>query len=183
MNRVLVMVLLCVFLLLPSLAVCDDNQSDWTGNLNLLVGTKMLNSDNWAPIDDQIEGGVLLDFRKKDWPVNVVVDFLYSYDDEEYYGFDVEASDAELDLGVRKIFENRKFQPFFGVGFSIIWEKVEVSYLSDEETGFGVWLESGVKYLITDHFSMGLNLRLSTYRIDDEDMGGTHIGALLGYHW
>ena len=58
-NRYLAAMVLCSFVLIPSIAVCDEGQSEWTGNASLLIGMKKLMDDDW---------GI---FKEYHWPGNV----------------------------------------------------------------------------------------------------------------
>jgi hypothetical protein len=183
---------LCFCLLIPGLAICEDNPSAWTGNINFLTGQKFLDDHDWKPLDKQFELGGTFDFRKKYWPVNIAVDILYSWDnDNDWRGMDIEGSTLEFNLGVRKIWEGSNFQPFIGGGLAIIKADAQASAfgvkVSDDDIGGGIWAEFGIKYLIGRQANLGLNLRYSRAEVtlfgEDGDAGGIHICALLGYHW
>ena len=63
-------------LLIPISGVCEPNE--WTGNLSLFLGYRNLNEDDWKLVDDKTEIGFLLDFRPKNWPVYIAIDYLDS---------------------------------------------------------------------------------------------------------
>jgi len=48
----------------------------WIGNVNLLLGAKTLEKDDWEPAEKQGEVGFELDFKRPDWPLSVALDLL-----------------------------------------------------------------------------------------------------------
>ena len=69
MGRALVRVAVCFVMFYPAAAFSQQSETSnpWTGNVNLLMGVRFLEKDNWEPLDKQLEGGLLLDFRPKWW--------------------------------------------------------------------------------------------------------------------
>ena len=174
-------------------------QGGWTGNINVFLGAKALDEDDWAPVDEHSEIGIELDFRPKSWPVNIAVDYLFSKSDKESFidpssliVFDMEAETSELNIGIRKIWEQyTSVRPFIGGGLSFIRGEAEVSALgitvSESGNGAGIWIGGGVYWTLIDHLNLGLELKFSTADISiagvDVDAGGGHFGFLAGYHW
>lgn len=165
----------------------------YTGNLNLFLGQKNLDDDDWAPVEDQPEVGGTLDFRGGNWPVSAAIDFLYSTDKEDIVpGLEAEGTTWELDLGIRKVFDEMGIiKPFVGGGLAIINGEVKATAFglsaNEDDTGFGFWLDGGVYFTLAQHFNIGAEIRYSKADITiagvDGDAGGLHFGLLLGYHW
>lgn len=170
----------------------------WTGNVNALIGTKMLDDDDWEPVEEQDQLGVLVDFRPTAWPVNLAIDLLRSQDDASFgsaVGVDVEIT--EVDFGVRKHWDRSSlFRPYIGGGLAYVSADLEVSvslppFGSDSETfddsAFGLWVNGGVYWSIRNAFNIGIDLRYSDADVSfagvDANAGGVHAGLLLGYHW
>jgi opacity protein-like surface antigen len=163
-----------------------------TGNLNLLLGQKSMDGD-WDPVDDQGEIGVLFDYRERNWPISLAVEILGSSDDKSYSNGDVEGSTTEICIGVKKIWDIRNFplKPFVGGGVAYINAEIDDNYpavsYSDDDSAIGFWLEGGFYATLSQHFNLGLILRISRAEVtlfgDDMEAGGDHIGLILGYHW
>ena len=168
----------------------------WTGNLNVFLGQKALDKDNFEPLDEQTQFGVLLDFKKENWPVSFAIDYLSSSDDVTEndpftgLGMAIELSTTELDVGLRKIFDgsDSRLKPYIGGGIALIDVETELSLsgffsesVKDDATGY--WLNGGVYWTLGKGFNIGVDLRYSSADIEDVDIGGTHIGLLLGFHW
>lgn len=166
--------------------------NEWSGNINLFLGKKSLDSDDWAPLDEQDEFGVLVDFKKNHWPVSIALDFLVSADDATENGVNFEGKTTEFNAGIRKVWKvsDSLMRPYLGGGYSIVtaeWETTGASSQSDNDKGSGIWLNGGLYWTLVQSFNIGLDLRYTNSDItlfstwDDE--GGVHAGLFIGYHW
>jgi len=165
----------------------------WAGNVNFFLGQKTLDKDDWEPVDKQPEFGVLVDFKQQSWPVSIALDFLGSKDETTIAGINVEGNTAELDFGVRKIWdtENSTIRPYIGGGVAFIRAEVKGTLspftVSVDDSGAGLWIGGGIYWTLNQSFNLGLDLRYSqadvTLAGTDVKAGGTHAGILLGYHW
>lgn len=203
MRKAIVLSIVVCWMLVPGLAMSQSksNPKAWTGNVNGFLGTKILDQDDWAPVDEHFEGGVLIDFRQKSWPISIAIDLLSSYDEEDVsiaalnfgtFDANLEGSTTELNFGVRKIWDNFSFvRPFIGGGIAFINAEVKGTALgvsvSDDDTGVGVWFDGGVYFNLTEHFNLGWDVRWSKAEVTlfniDGEAGGWHLGMLIGYHW
>jgi hypothetical protein len=188
------------FLLALLLVLCTPGPASaqyWTGNLNLTLGSKMLESD-WGPVDEHSAFGFSADFRRPHWPINIALGFLASQGEETLYNFDLaqiaklEATTLELRGGVRKIWEpTPTMRPFLGGGLAVIWAELERSRFgaseSDDDLGLGLWINGGVYWTLARRFNLGFELGYSTADVTllrrDIDAGGWNGGVLLGYNF
>ena len=191
--------LLCLILMASMMGSRGYAQEEraWTGNINLFIGQKWLDEDDWKPLDKQFELGIQYDFRPVQWPVNLTVDVSYSWDHGNVYdpwlgSIDVEARTLEINPGVRKIWEQHSYiRPFIGAGPALIWVDGEGSALgvtvSDDDWGLGVWAGGGAYITLVDHLNLGLEAKYSWADVELMDVegkaGGWHLGALIGFHW
>jgi hypothetical protein len=144
MRKVLVCVALCLAMICPSAAFSQEKEKSggWTGNANIFTGKKYLVSDNWEPVDQPIEAGLLLDFRPKRWWVSMAFDFLYALDRDEIdvidlgigrYTVDVESRIMEFNTGVRKVWESPRYvRPFIGGGLAIVNARMKARAMGGE---------------------------------------------------
>jgi hypothetical protein len=205
MQKAIVFIIFCLVLSVPGPALygADKDSGRWSGNVNLFLGEKFLDKDNWEPVDQQFEMGILMDLDiKHRWiPFSFALDLLYSRDEDDVgtldlgvgtYYTNVESRIMELDLGIRKIWECPKhIRPFIGGGFAIINGRLEADSIgvsvSDDETGYGMWADIGVYVTLSERFNLGIDARWSKAEVDLFDrearVGGWHIGALAGLHW
>jgi opacity protein-like surface antigen len=190
-------VLLAVFALVFTLPATTLAQY-WTGNANLFIGGKMLDKDDWEPLEEHVEFGFLLDFGKTDWPVNIAIDFLGSQDSDSfeeyeydyYYFYDYKVTTTEINVGIRKSF-GEVIRPYFGGGLAMITAKEEFTLqgltYSEDDTGLGYWINGGVYLTIGDALNLGLDVRYSAAKATlfnyDAEAGGVHVGFVVGYHW
>jgi len=193
-----IVALLCSLTAAPALAV--------TGNVNLFLGEKQLDSSDWAaPYDDQGEFGVLFDISDRYWPVSLAVDLLGSSHEEDFADGYTYVSTGELDIGVRKVFNiyGTSLHPYVGGGLALISARVEDVYYvaspcgaydcGDEDSAAGIWLNGGIYWTFGNIFNLGLDVRYSTAEVNlydaqlnsrrEIDAGGSHAGLLLGVHW
>jgi len=205
MKKAVVFIIICLVLSLPGQALCsaEKDPGRWSGNVNLFLGEKFLDEDNWEPVDQQFEMGLLMDidFKHRWIPFSLALDLLYSRGEDDVGTLDlgvgtfytnVDSRIIELDLGIRKIWDAPKhIRPFIGGGLAIIngemkAESIGVS-VSDDETGYGMWADIGVYVMLSERFNLGIDARWSKAEIDlfdrEAKVGGWHIGALAGLHW
>lgn len=197
MKRITVLISAYFLLSTPNLAICDD----WTGNLNVFLGAKVLDEDEWEPVEDQDEFGIKFDFKQQGWPVSIVIDYLSSSGEETVLmfdpllgtvQFDIEGETSELNLGVRKIWDQSPYiRPFIGGGISCISAEYTGTALgitvSDSDNAVGIWFGGGVYWTLADHLNIGLEAAFSTAEVTlfdvNADPGGVHLGVLAGFHW
>ena len=169
----------------------STNANAWTGNVNAILGQKTLDKDDWEPADEQAEFGVLVDFKKSEWPVSIAIDLLASVDEVTDGIITIEASTTEFDVGVRKIWEvtGSSIRPYIGGGIAFVGAELKETNtnISVDDNGTGIWLNGGIYWTLGQSFNLGLDLRYSQADVTllgiDAEAGGTHVGVILGYHW
>jgi len=195
-------VAVCIILLSPLASA-----NDWTGHVGGFLGAKLLDKDDWEPAENNLEFGVISDFGKADWPVNIAVDILHSTGDGSDPAFgDMEFSSmtTEICLGVRKYWvpqENASlFRPYVGGGAAMIFAEAKAEStdyfdgmpsmsitIKDDDSAIGFWVNGGVLFALSPAFDLGVDLRYSraTVTLLDEDgqAGGFHIGGRAGLQW
>ena len=182
-----VVVLASLFLLAAPTAIAGE------GHVNLFFGQKQLDDEFEQPIDvvDQDEFGVQVSFGNPDWPVMVAVDLMASSADERVGGIVVDVSTTELDAGVRKFWEKGKARPYIGGGLALVNGEVTIDTglfdVSGDESGLGVWIGGGAFWRLGRSFNIGVDARITRAEVDvgglDTEVGGNHIGLLLGWGW
>ena len=191
----------CVVMLL-SLAGAPLGAVHASANLNVLLGFKALEKSDWDPVHQHGEAGLLLDFKGKDWPISIALDFLGSYSEETGTFFvpgtgpvtaEWEGQTSEFNAGVRKYWgKNSVMRPYIGGGLAFIGARLEArtgrfDYLRDSDYGTGLWFSGGVVWALAKHFNLGFDVRLSGADVTIFDQtrkaGGFHSGLILGYRW
>ncbi len=164
-----------------------------TGNASAFLGQKHLDSNDWSPVEDQVQIGVVSDLRGDDWPISFAVDLLVSSDKANMPGPDITGSTLELDFGVRKVFDipDSALHPYVGGGPALMSARREYDYgsytVSDNDSGTGYWVSGGVYWTFANHYNAGFDLRHSKANVDlfgtQVDAGGNHAGIMFGYKW
>ena len=193
--------LLLVFLFLA--LIYPLGTANAAGNVNVLFGFKLLDKDDWDPLQEQSEGGILVDFKSENWPLSIAVDFLGSVSPTEVDTVTVPGTGQvhgdwtgdtdEFNIGVRKYWGSHSvMRPFLGGGLSLISAQLEgktgrFDYVRDTDYGVGLWINGGVSWALLKHLNIGFDFRLSGAEVTLFDQkykaGGFHAGFLLGYHW
>lgn len=177
---------------------CSLARADAAGNVNFFLGQKSLDSNDWAPIEDQPAFGAIMSFGADDWPVQIAADVLVTADQETVSGFEFTATTFEFDAGVRwLIYKKGKVFPYIGAGIGVIGAAAEGDYgfgtVDAGDASLGYWADAGVFFRLGSHFNIGVDLRYSDASVDldfgsgllaqDVSAGGFSYGLLIGFGW
>ncbi len=190
------LILAVAFVALPYDAFAQ--QSGSTGNVNLFLGGKALDEDDWEPADSQGEIGIEVDVRPRDWPISLVIGLRGGADEADVFdpvlgSATFESSTSELNVGVKKIWEpaGTPLRPYVGGG--LVYATAEATLktafgdVSEDDSGVGFWLGGGLYVTLAEHFNLGVDLRFSRAEVTifgvDAEAGGNHLGLIAGYHW
>ncbi|HZN54154.1 MAG TPA: hypothetical protein VFB67_02435 [Candidatus Polarisedimenticolaceae bacterium] len=181
------------------LAAAGTADARYEGSLNLFVGQKWMQNSDWAPVEEQRDLGLMLDFAEERIPVHFSLDLFYSHDDEPTAGVaagtPVEAESIEFAIGFRKVWGRRMFRPHLGAGGTAIQAEIVTALAGGtdkrSDRGYGVWIDGGLSWRLVDHLNVGLEVRYSKATVDlnsgfeilEAAAGGLHVGALIGYGW
>ena len=171
----------------------EADSNDFTGNINLHLGGKILDKGDWEPLESQDEFGIEFDFRGYDLPISIAMGFSTSSDEDNLDGFEIEAETTEFYIGAKKIWESESsiVRPFIGGGLSLIVGEIEGSNWgysdSESDSSLGIWIGGGLYWTLAENLNIGLDLKYSSAEISlydiDVSVGGIHLAALFGYHW
>ena len=167
-------------------------------NLDVLLAQKQMESDDWRPVENQLELGIMGTFGGESWPIQAAGDFYRSAGSDTLQGFDefgnplsvdVEGTTTEIGLGVRKIFVADVFRPHVGAGLAMVSASVHAKASngfsnSDSDSAFGPWVAAGASIRAGNNLNVGLLVRWSAANIEmngvDADAGGLHFGITVG---
>lgn len=197
-----------IFIMLLSMPLFSPNisfaASDWTGNANLITGSKALDEDDWEPVESQAEIGADVDFAKKSWPVHLAFAALQSSDEDTFYTelddelirTKAKASTSELRFGVKKIWDQTDvMRPYVGGGLAIIDAELKTSVgsrfqgvsVKSDDQGFGLWVSGGIYWTLFKRLNLGFSVGYSKATLNlfdiDAESGGAHGAFCIGYHW
>jgi hypothetical protein len=159
----------------------------WTGNANVLVGSRKVSGD-WGAVDGHSAFGVQTDIGQTDWPLLIALDYLYSYDSATEDGVSSEANVSTIDLGIRKEAKwGNHLRPSVGLGSSMVFGRLESGGVSDSDSAVGVWLSGALVWRLADAFNVGFEARYNRANLDlldkSRSTAGTFLGTTLGLHW
>jgi hypothetical protein len=197
-KLLLIAVLFMFYIILPIETTYAQGHSDYTGNINIVIGSKEMKHDDWHPVDMLTEGSIQFDIRQYSWPVSICLAYSRATDSENIdifgYGTKLTLTTQEFDIGVKKIFSNNSginFALAGGLNTILATAEVNVDYVGDyvqDDKGIGMWVGSELYYTFLNHYNIGLNVKYSTASVNFDsgssvDVGGLHGGVLLGYHF
>ncbi len=154
--------------LLASLTSCNSTGTPPTprssatqSSMTILVGQRMLDEDDWAPLDEPTVFGVEFDSYGPYDPVGFEIGFSYAEDSGNVSAVDVDSEIWELYAGPRKTFSlaEDRLHPYISAGAS--WSNAELQSGSGsiDDDALGFYLRAGVYYTIGDGFNLGLDYR------------------------
>jgi len=186
-------VMVSVFIVSSLLLASRARAADVTGNLNLLVGEKILSESDWKTDggpdwSKQGEIGIMFDIRAKSWPVNIAVDVLGSQKTETVNGNDVDGKTSEFAVGVRKYFmEDRRVEPYVGGGLATIMAAFTSGDNTSSDSNIGPWVDGGIKFNPAKALNLGFDVRYSHAKVDingdNFQAGGWHWGLFAGWNF
>jgi opacity protein-like surface antigen len=145
-------------------------------NVTMLVGQRLLDEGDWAPLDEPTVFGLEFDSYGPFDPVGFEVGFSFAEDSGNEGPIDLDAQTWELYAGPRKTFSlaNDHLHPFLSAGAS--WSNAELdadlSGLSSslDDDAFGFYLRAGVYYTFGEGFNLGVDYR-KLLGVDYKDEG------------
>ena len=172
--------------------------SGFTGNVSGVMGSSMLNKDDWNDDDNQVMFGVIGDFKMASWPVSIALDTMLNTASEK-----VKKSNGKnqtlyrgvntFQVGLRKIWQmgGTTLYPYAGGGLALTqgYQELLVNDKKDDERddAVGSWVGAGVYWRPTKHWNVGFDMRYLdadvTLSDRDIDAGGLRYGLSTGYHW
>lgn len=170
----------------PANAAADAKSN----RVTFYVGQRMLEEDDWAPLEDQPMLGLEFAQEKPGSAVGWEFGLMGSRDDDEVLNLDVEASTLEIYGGLRKTFgkPGAGIKPYVGGGLSVVRGRIEVGGGgSESDTVPAAYLHGGVLAQLKSGFFVGADLRallgaeFETGSIPEVDGDYTQIGVLLGW--
>lgn len=162
------------------------------GNVNLSLGQRSLDENDFDPVDQQMFVGGTVDFNV-DWPVNLAGGLYFSQKSDSIGGTDVSASVAEVTFGVLKTWSvGTNTHPFFGGGLGIVRASAEIDDgffdAKEDDTSPALYTEGGVYWRLTNAFNLGVSGRFMTapgieFAGEDFDTTYFQLGLLAGWAW
>ena len=169
----------------PAIAAAPDELDQ----LTVYLGQRMFDEDFWAPLEDQLTFGLEFSQERSSQMIGWEAGLMYSYDEDEFGGFDIEASSLEFYGGLHKTFLDpaSPLRPYFGGGLAWITGEFEASGLgSDDDSSIGLYAHGGLRGRITESFFLGADLRLllgTDVEIAGVEGDGDYVQFALSASW
>jgi opacity protein-like surface antigen len=145
-------------------------------HVTLLFGERMLDEDDWDPVEDQLAGGVEVDGTDPSSGHGYEVGLTYSQDDDDVGPVDVTGSTFDVYGGYRYTFrpDAHEIHPYLSAGLAVIRAEVEVDGPgfdnSDDDVSPGAYVRAGIGFDLSDRTRIGVDYRHMF--LTDVDIGG-----------
>ncbi len=162
-------------------------------NFNVMLGAKLLDHDEWAPVDVQGMLAMQIDVRPEGWPVAIAVNMVGSSDYDRRTVMNVGTVETyggvtELQLGVAGLWALPGHATGYAGGGGTFASALRETWTAASDRadwgyGVGTWAHVGVFWTIGS-FNIGVGGGWSwvPLELDDQnvDAGGWRFGLLLG---
>jgi opacity protein-like surface antigen len=138
-------------------------------HVTLLLGQRMLDEDDWDPVDEPIAAGVEVDVVKTASGDGYEFGVLVASDEDDFdhpvFGdVDVESELIELYGGYRHTFVevDEDVQPYVGGGGTLIHADIDTDGgpgPSDDDTSLGLYVRAGVHFALSTETRLGIDYR------------------------
>ncbi len=160
-----------------------------SGDINSILGQKVLKQEDWEPVESQNELGVQMSWGKKSWPILIATDLFGSYKEDKDEG--ITGKTAEFGLGIRKIWGQGHVRPYLGAGAALVYGGAELDFsgivVKETDTAPGAWADGGIFWRLGPRFNLGFAARYSKATVtlfgNDMEAGGYSGGLILGWGW
>lgn len=163
-----------------------------SGNVVGSLGLRYLDKDEWSPVEDQGQFGVLADFRIGPGPFYIAAGIQGSGNTEDEPGGEVSGSVVDLSLGMKYMPTVGQVRPYVGAGIASVGAAIEIDPdggpdEDDDDGSIGYYFGAGVLVRF-GQFSVGADVRriagtdLELFGVDTQ-ADSTVVSALFGWGW
>jgi len=167
-----------------------------SSSLALLLGGRILDNTDWAPLDDQYMAGIEFASIPKYFPLGIEVGYQGSYQSQDADNGSVRETlhggQHEVYIGPRFGISDPGWGLWAGLGFSVIYNHAEAFVAGAKKDGsdtvFGGYAHVGVEYKLAKSFGIGLDAR-GMYGQDATFLGQDHkttylqMALLFAFHF
>lgn len=141
------------------------------GNANFALGGRIMDEEDWEPVDTPPTLGLAVDLALFGWPVNVAFGLHASSADDDLIvqpndqNVDVTGDVAELSVGVVKLWtRDGVLHPFLGGGLAAVRAEKKAKFpgsaeRSEDDTSGALYAEGGVYWRLGSAVNLGLHGR------------------------
>lgn len=165
-------------------------------NVNAVVGGRIMDEEEWEPVDNPPALGVNADFGLFGWPVNIALGLHASTAEDRLSagGSRVDVTETVVDVSagvIRSWTVAGNIHPYVGGGVAFVQAEKEVdppgsSKLSGDDSSPALYLDWGLTWRLGYSFNLGLTGRFvagTDLSFGDEDFNADHFqgGLILGW--
>jgi len=134
-------------------------------HVTVLLGQRMLDQDDWDPVEDQLAGGLEVDGSNPRTGHGYEVGLTYSQDDDSEGPVDFDGNTFDVYGGYRYTFhpEESSIHPYLSGGLAVIRAEAEVDTpggnSSDDDYTPGVYVRAGIGFDLSEKTRLGVDYR------------------------
>ncbi|HZL99475.1 MAG TPA: porin family protein [Planctomycetota bacterium] len=133
-------------------------------HITILLGERMLDDDDWDPVEDQLALGVELDGTDPSTGHGYEVGLTSSYDEDDVGPVDVEGSTFDIYGGYRHTFRpDPAVHPYLSAGLAWIFGEVELDgpgpTPDDDDSSLGAYVRAGIGFDLNERTRLGIDYR------------------------
>lgn len=142
-------------------SLLDDAKADESiVNFNVYAGQRMVNEDDWEPVEDQMVIGVEVEKYDPHESFGWEAAIFYASDDGTNFGGNVSASATEFAFGIRKTMNlSGRLRPYIGIGLAGIKAELKDAAGDDDDSTAGVYGHGGLYWDVGQNFHLGVDVR------------------------
>jgi hypothetical protein len=144
-------------------------------HVTVLFGERMLDEDDWDPVEDQLAVGLEFDASDPNSGHGYEVGLTYSQDDDDVGPTDVEGSIFDVYAGYRYTFplESKEVHPYLSAGLALVRADVETDGpgpdIDEDDLSPGLYLRGGIGFDLQEDLRLGVDYRHMFFT--DTDIG------------
>lgn len=167
------------------------------GMAGVFGGFKMLDEDDWEPVEQHTAVGAMAIVCPTPAPVGIFASASFSWAEEKTDEFspgieaEYEADTSDLLAGPVFYKRTKRVAGYAGGGIAYTNASAGASgaglTFEEDDSGVGFWLGGGVQVLFKDGFGVGLHAVYSKTEVslleEEAEAGGLLLAAAVGYHF
>lgn len=159
-----------------------------TEDFHLMIGGKLMNRDDWAPAEDQLEGGGGVSYQPANSPVGFTVQYLTSYGNGDSADGVFRVHTREIQAGLEHVWViGSSLRPYIEGGGDFGKTRASLQGFAESGHGVGGWIAGGITWILPGHLALGAQSGYSYFPVTISGVhaqgGGFHIDGTLGVAW
>ena len=146
-------------LLSSCVATGSQGQAVEHRRVSAYIAQRMLDSNDYAPVEDQLTLGADLSMQTEGSVVGWELGLFHSADSSRAAGVDFDGQTTEISGGIYKSLGDGGVRPYLGAGLCLIRSEVEANGSSADDSSVGAYAHFGIAWPLSESFEHGFDAR------------------------